>query len=581
MAWYRHVNTVEQSADAAIDMVLRETTRQASIKTLQLAFDFARAEAALLGRGEQERMVKTGDRSLEPAAARSVERISTLQSRIADLDREIAAATGRRLETLTAQRDEARAELDLAKEVQSTIQNLINFSGSVGPGSGAGLEAQVDNLERTAPEAQRNDQSSAAPNVAAAASAPATRVFHPETAGIVSLTDELLSIHGSRAQLEDTIRETGALTAGIDRLRVPLSDQTGDLITRGDQLANQSAAQNPTQLAAAQKELSDLAARFKQLSTAIVPLGEEGIAAATTRSYLEESVNALDRESREAGRYLLLRAGTLAIVILIVLAISELWRRATFRYVKDARRRRPVLVLRRVVVTVAIILTIVLGFVSQFGSLATYAGLITAGLAVALQNVILSVVAYFFLIGRYGIRVGDRVTVSGVTGDVIEIGLVRFYMMELAGPDLHSTGRVVVNSNGVIFQPVPLYKQMPGVDYVWHTVELVLAPESDFQLAQKKLNAAVDSVYQQYRSAIEIPNTSIDYAFDVAMASPHPVSRLRFTDAGLEFTVRYPAELRQAAAMDDQLMKALYEAIAAEPKLDFAPEGTPKLHQAA
>jgi len=49
--------------------------------------------------------------------------------------------------------------------------------------------------------------------------------------------------------------------------------------------------------------------------------------------------------------------------------------------------------------------------------------------------VLLSVAAYFFIVGRYGIKVGDRITISSVTGDVIDVGLVRFYMMELAGPD--------------------------------------------------------------------------------------------------------------------------------------------------
>ena len=114
-------------------------------------------------------------------------------------------------------------------------------------------------------------------------------------------------------------------------------------------------------------------------------------------------------------------------------------------------------------------------------SLATYAGLLTAGLAVALQNVIVSIVAYFFLIGRYGLRVGDRVTISGVTGDVLEIGLVRLYLMEMTGgaADLQPTGRVVGFSNSVLFQPSALFRQMPGADYVWHSVALTLTPDTD------------------------------------------------------------------------------------------------------
>ena len=63
---------------------------------------------------------------------------------------------------------------------------------------------------------------------------------------------------------------------------------------------------------------------------------------------------------------------------------------------------------------------ILFGLVSEVGSVATYVGFVTAGVAVALQNVILAVVAYFFLIGRYGVKVGDRITLAGVTGRVVD-----------------------------------------------------------------------------------------------------------------------------------------------------------------
>ena len=134
--------------------------------------------------------------------------------------------------------------------------------------------------------------------------------------------------------------------------------------------------------------------------------------------------------------------------------------------------------LRRVVVTGVIVVVVALGLVNEMGSLATYAGFLTAGLAVALQNPIASVVAYFFLIGRYGLKVGDRVTISGVTGEIVEIGLVRLYLMEMTGDgaDVHPTGRVVGYSNSVIFQPSALFRQMPGADYVWHAATLTLAP---------------------------------------------------------------------------------------------------------
>ena len=50
-----------------------------------------------------------------------------------------------------------------------------------------------------------------------------------------------------------------------------------------------------------------------------------------------------------------------------------------------------------------------------------------------MQSVLVSVVAYFFLIGKYGLRVGDRVQIGNVTGEVIDLGLVRMHLMELSG----------------------------------------------------------------------------------------------------------------------------------------------------
>src|SRR5437868_8075817 len=147
---------------------------------------------------------------------------------------------------------------------------------------------------------------------------------------------------------------------------------------------------------------------------------------------------------------------------------GEIWRRTTFRYIHDVRRRYQFLLLRRVVMWVAIILIIVLAFATQLGSAVTFAGLITAGVAVALQNVIVSVVAYFFLIGKYGIRVGDRVQIGDVTGEVVDIGLVRMHIMELGGAgDMQPTGRVVAFSNSIVFQPTAgVFKQIPGTSFL-------------------------------------------------------------------------------------------------------------------
>jgi small-conductance mechanosensitive channel len=570
ISWYRELNSVEPSVG---DVLVRDNLHQASLTALQLAFRFAHAESALIA-AEQNKQNTAPSGNLQQAAAKAADRVATVQAKVAEIDSELQRAAGRQHDILAAQRNELNAELDLAKEVQTTVQNLVNFTGAIASGGGA-LAAQINELERSVPEATGKNSVPAA-NSSKAASA---TLFSADSAGLVGLATELFSIHSSRTRLDDGRKTTEALTASNGRLKVPLVNEARSEIQQSDQILGQASTQDQAQLLAAQSQLTTLANRFKQLSTAIVPLNEEGIAVGTAQSYLEESIGTLDQESARARRYLLARAGVLGILILVVLFISEMWRRATFRYVSDARRRRQYLVVRRVVVAVAISMALIFGFASEFGSLATYAGFVTAGVAVALQSPILSVVAYFFLIGRYGIRVGDRVTISGVTGEVIEIGFVRIYLMELAGTgsDLHSTGRVVVFSNSVIFQAVALYKQMPGIDYVWHTVMLTLNLDNDFQLAEETLNAAVESAYKKYGERIERQYASVEKSVDVQMLAPKPESRLRFTDAGLQYTVRYPAEIQLAVEMDNEILRALHDVIAKEPKLNFAPSGTPKL----
>ncbi len=237
-----------------------------------------------------------------------------------------------------------------------------------------------------------------------------------------------------------------------------------------------------------------LTTRFKQIAAAAVPLREEIILLDESSSNYLEWRQSVAHESNRILRSILLRVLGIAFAIGVILLLSEIWRRITFRYIQDVRRRRQFLLLRRIVMGFCMGIVLILGFVSEFSSLATFAGFITAGLAVGLQTILLSVAAYFFLVGRWGIRVGDRISVAGVTGDVVDVGLVRLYLMELAGTgvDLYPTGRIVVFSNAVLFQATtPLFKQLPGSEYTWHEVAVGLNPGGKYDLVETQLMEAV------------------------------------------------------------------------------------------
>jgi small-conductance mechanosensitive channel len=374
----------------------------------------------------------------------------------------------------------------------------------------------------------------------------------------------LISFMKYRRSLEILIAQTGHLLDGATQLTTPLISQLRDAVDQGEDEGKETIGTADTaQLEASRQKIETLTERVKTLSAALVPLRAEMVALERSRSNLTEWRASLKTQTDSIMRVLLIRAVSLGVVLFIVIVISEIWKRATFKYVHDVRRRRQLLLVRRFASSILIIFVVVLGFVSDFSSLATFAGFITAGIAVALQTIILSVAAYFFLIGRFGVKVGDRVTVSGVTGDVIDIGLVRVFLMELAGTgvDLYPTGRVVVLANSALFSNSPLYKQLPGTDYAWHEVFVLVPGDSDPSMPKEWMLKAVETVYGGYRVSIEKQHGALERLLDYKTDVPVPSAHVRLGDTGIEVVVRYPAEISKMAEIDENVGVGVLAAI--------------------
>ena len=250
----------------------------------------------------------------------------------------------------------------------------------------------------------------------------------------------------------------------------------------------------------------------------------------------------------------------MGLIIALVLGASELWRRAIYKYVRDTRRRWQLHWVRKFVVWGAIASIVTFSLASQIGSIATFAGLITAGVAVSLQNVIQSIVGYFFLIGKYGIRTGDRVMIGGVSGKVIDVGLVRIHLMEMGGAGADTpTGRIVAFSNSIVFQATPgVFKQIPGTSFGWHEITLTLPAGMNFSTARERLMTAVEVGLADFKDEIAKQHSAIENAFDGSPGTGlHPTVQLQFTSSGLEALVRYPVALRQAMEIDERVTRAI------------------------
>jgi small-conductance mechanosensitive channel len=583
ISWYRHATTGIQSVGLPSDAIYQDNLKSLGAQAVQLAFQSAKAESALI-KAQQKSVASrassetTQAQNLAQMEAKTSAQIEQLQSQIQTLNAQLEKTSASKRVGLTSQRDALQSELELQKSLLDALQKMAAFVESNGEMAG-GLEGDISRLSKSVPEVFGTPEKDQKTVPAPAAAKPS----FANSGGLISEAITLYDYMSAAHQIEGIVKQTDYVRDVADRLRTPLRDSLRATIQQSQQLANQPPATDPQQLQVERQSFQAITERFKQLSGALMPLSQEIIVLNDSKTNFEEWRSSIERESKYILRSVLLRVLAIVVALGVILFLSEIWRRVTFRYIGDPRRRRQFLVMRRVIIGFLIVVVLIMGFVSEFSSLATFAGFITAGIAVGLQAVLLSVAAYFFIIGRYGIRVGDRISVAGITGDVVDIGLVRLYLIELAGTglDFYPTGRIVVFSNSVLFQAgTPLFKQIPGTEYSWHEVVVMIAPGGNHKVAQEKLVAAVNSVYAQYSGEIERQHAGIERRVDFQLEIPRPEARLQFADAGLELLVRYPVEIRNAPDIDEEMTRKVLELIETDAAAKSAVSGTPKIRSA-
>lgn len=584
ITWYRDSTNKIQGVGLPSDAIYEDNTRSLAMEAVRLALESARAAAPLAEpRIENAKPSPAGGhQDFSQIASRISGEIDDLQSRIDDVGKQIARAPRSKRAALISQQEKLRGELALDKTVQDAVQKMAAFAESNNE-AGEGLEGSINQLARSVPEilaAKTQTQQPGKPGAAstAAANAAANKPTLANSSGLIGQSIALLDRVRAMHDIDQIIKETDRLRENADNLRKPMREALAGITKRGRDFANEPDVANTpatsgkggaskpdanSSSAEIRREYDELAAQFKQISVATLPLSQEILLIEQSRVNFIEWRRSIVRDSTELLRNLLIRVIGIALALGIVGILSEVWRRLTFRYIHEPRRRRQFLLLRRFVMGFLVGVVLIVGFVSEFSSLATFAGFVTAGIAVGLQAVLLSVAAYFFVVGRYGIRVGDRISIAGVTGDVIDIGLVRLYIMELAGTgiDLYPTGRVVVFSNSVLFQAgTPLFKQIPGTEYAWHELAVPLTPTTNYKLVQEKVFAAVTAVYEKYRERLESGLGNIDRQSELRWRTPTPEATLQLADTGLELVVRYPVELHRAAEIDDEVTRAVIDA---------------------
>jgi small-conductance mechanosensitive channel len=585
ISWYQQLAMEPHLATESEDVTFTDESQRISPQVVSLAFDFARQQAQVAARqpkSSQPQAQNTATsqyQGLSQMADKADQQVQQSQSDLDALRKKLDAAAGSKRKTLQSSVAESESELALLQARRDTIRGMLEFvNGSTVNGLGAsGLRAQIEELARSVPSVF-NKPGAQADQTTSTKSQAITNRQGPT--GLWAMTADLFALSRKKGSIESDIAATNDLAQFTKQIRTPFIDNLKQLIQSGDQLANQPDSNDTTVLAQQKQQLDALTAQFKQASATLLPLSKQGILLNLCQRNLANWHDAVGGEFKQEFKSLAVRIGILLIVLAVVFGLGEIARKSIFRYVHDGRRRYQFLLIRRIAVWVAMLIIIVLTFSSELTSVATFAGLLTAGVVVALQNVILSVAGYFFLIGKYGIRVGDHVQLAGVNGEVVDVGLVRIHLLELGSSgDSQPSGRVVAFSNSIVFQPTSgLFKQIPGASFFWHEISLSFAPENDYKAIKQRVGGAVEAGFKEYKEKMERQQRQLEASVNsISGIELHPRVRVHYTQSGIEAIVRYPADPQNASEMDDAIMRELLAAVDKEPKLKLLGSTGPRL----
>ena len=575
--WYRQTQQEQHIATDPGDLGFAADNRRMADQIVKLAFDFARQQEQQLAKRSKAPPPNPSDmgsryESISRNAARADALVQQTQEELQSLKDKLETTPASKRKQLQTQIEEIQSELGLFLARQQALHSMLDFAGGTAKG-GTSLHAQIEELARAVPAAISGSSSIETP--APAENQQSAKVNEipaksPAT-GMWALASDLLRLSSKRSLLAGNLRATRELEDTAKQLRTPLVNHLKQLIQAGDQLTQQADTSDLSGLIQEKQKLDQLTVEFKQVSGLLSSLGKQSILLDLYRRSLANWQAEVVSELKERSKGLVLRLFGLAVALGVVFLVGEFWRRAIFRYVHDTRRRYQFMLMRKIALWCGFAIILLFSFVTELGAVATFAGLITAGVAVALQNVIVSIVGYFFLIGKYGIRVGDRVQVGTVTGEVVDIGLVRFHLMELSGgvADSEPTGRIVAFSNSVVFQSTAgLFKQIPGTNFVWREVTLRFASESDYKLIRERLQQAIDAAFADYREHFERQRRQMEMSVsNVPTSELKPRAHARFTTSATEVSVRYPVVADKSGEIDERIMSEIFAAIGRDPKL--------------
>ena len=452
--WYRHLPTSQRIGTEPADLLFLETNRPIASEIVRLSFEFGKAVAAINGQANSvDQSESAANRDLHDLMAAKARLDTNTRQAVAQLKSLTQARFTARhgdWKKLDTQMAEIQSRIGLLNAMSGNCEELLSFVRTTSGQSDSvtNMAALVESLERTVPGVSIAILPSQTSNFAAESP--------PASYGIVGMISRTSTVAHKKQIVDGLIERTDALAKSLQNLRTPLIEPF-----RRDLSTFSPDPKSVDVLRRQQSRLTDLVAAARTVAPAIAALTKQQILLNLYRSRLGDWRSEIQMEGRVSWKALIIRLTVLGAAIAILLGTSAVARKLTYGRVRDRDRRQMLLIGERVLVWGITLALLFSSFAFDMSSLATFLGLLSAGLAVGLRDVLLAIGGHLVIVRKFRVRVGDRVQISDVTGEVTNLGILQFDLSEIDMATGRRTGRLVSFSNSFVFvsPATPLFRQ--------------------------------------------------------------------------------------------------------------------------
>lgn len=208
---------------------------------------------------------------------------------------------------------------------------------------------------------------------------------------------------------------------------------------------------------------------------------------------------------------------------------------------------------------------------SGIESLATFLGLVSAGLAIALKDPVTDLAAWMFVIWRKPFDVGDRIEIGPNKGDVIDIRPFKFTILEIGNwvDADQSTGRVIHIPNHKVFTE-SLANYTADFEFIWNEIQVLLTFESDWKTAKKILEKVIGEVSADFvdQAKDQLKKATKSYLIHFSYLTPIVYTDVK--DSGINLTVRYLTNPRRRRGTSEIIWERVLVEFSQNENIDFA-----------